>query len=363
LFNVPVIAYSGELDRQIQAAQVMEEAFIAEGRKLEHLIGPNVEHKYEPQTLKVLLERLDQIAQQGRPDLPHQVSLQTRTLRYASQAWVSVESLQRHWDDSRVDAKIIADKRLQVATRNINRIRLHPWADMIGAELEIDGQPLTIRKGAPWHGGKTTALLERQDNQWTESIREDSGLRKRPFLQGPIDDAFMGPRGFVVVRPRSATSGNQFEAWCVQEFEHFVSRWRALMRGEPIIVEDDDAVERHAQSGHVVVFGNPGSNKFLAKHRNKLPIVWTDGSWEFGGKRYESARFAPAFVFPNPANRVHYVVVNSGITFREGHDSTNSNQTPKLPDWAVIDLTQAPDSLSPGKIVDAGFFDEQWRIQ
>ncbi len=43
LFNMSVIAYSGELDKQIQAAQVMEEAFAAEGQKLPHLIGPGMD--------------------------------------------------------------------------------------------------------------------------------------------------------------------------------------------------------------------------------------------------------------------------------------------------------------------------------
>src|SRR5262249_23836968 len=43
LFNVPVFAYSGEKDKQIQAARMMEAAFEAHGRKLRHLIGPDTE--------------------------------------------------------------------------------------------------------------------------------------------------------------------------------------------------------------------------------------------------------------------------------------------------------------------------------
>jgi predicted peptidase len=43
LANVPVIAYSGELDKQRQAAEIMEQAMAAEGVKLEHLIGPGTE--------------------------------------------------------------------------------------------------------------------------------------------------------------------------------------------------------------------------------------------------------------------------------------------------------------------------------
>jgi hypothetical protein len=50
------------------------------------------------------------------------------------------------------------------------------------------------------------------------------------------------------------------------------------------------------------------------------------------------------------------------MTFREAHDSTNSQQIPKLTDWAVIDLSQPPDNRQPGRIAAAGFFDELWQI-
>ena len=39
----------------------------------------------------------------------------------------------------------------------------------------------------------------------------------------------------------------------------------------------------------------------------------------------------------------------------------NALQTPKLPDWAIVDLRTAPGPHWPGKIVDAGFFDESWK--
>jgi hypothetical protein len=34
-----------------------------------------------------------------------------------------------------------------------------------------------------------------------------------------------------------------------------------------------------------------------------------------------------------------------------------------LPDWAVVDLSTPPNSVWPGKIVDADFFDEQWKLK
>jgi hypothetical protein len=66
-------------------------------------------------------------------------------------------------------------------------------------------------------------------------------------------------------------------------------------------------------------------------------------------------------IAPNPENPSRYVVLNSGFTFREFDYLNNARQVPKLPDWAVIDTTVAPDEKAPGRIVEAGFFDEQWK--
>ena len=64
-----------------------------------------------------------------------------------------------------------------------------------------------------------------------------------------------------------------------------------------------------------------------------------------------------------PVTKHNYIVLNSGPTFREAHDRTNSLQNPKLPDWAIIDLSVPPDGWSPGKIVAADFFDENWKVR
>ncbi|MGL5096313.1 MAG: hypothetical protein ACRDD1_12030, partial [Planctomycetia bacterium] len=61
-----------------------------------------------------------------------------------------------------------------------------------------------------------------------------------------------------------------------------------------------------------------------------------------------------------PLNSKKYVVLNSGFTFREYDYLNNARQTPKLPDYAVVDVDQSPDSRSPGRIADAGFFNESW---
>src|SRR5205085_9428047 len=144
LFNTNVIAYSGELDKQREAAVVMEDAFTSEGRTLTHLIGPGVEHKYEPKTLEDLLSRLDAVVKKGREELPRSVHLQTRTLAYGVVHWVSAEGLAEHWQDSRVDAEIM-DDRIRATTKNVTALNFFPEGKSLRVRsVEIDGQSLSI---------------------------------------------------------------------------------------------------------------------------------------------------------------------------------------------------------------------------
>ena len=64
-FNLPLVAYSGEKDSQKQAADVMAEAYKAEGLELVHLIGPNTGHGYHPTAKAELNRRIDILAEEG----------------------------------------------------------------------------------------------------------------------------------------------------------------------------------------------------------------------------------------------------------------------------------------------------------
>jgi hypothetical protein len=57
------------------------------------------------------------------------------------------------------------------------------------------------------------------------------------------------------------------------------------------------------------------------------------------------------------------VVLNSGLTFRQAHDRTNSLQNPKLPDWAVLDISSPPTADAAGKVIAADFFNEAWQLR
>ena len=93
----------------------------------------------------------------------------------------------------------------------------------------------------------------------------------------------------------------------------------------------------------------------------QLPVKWDGTSLELRGQKVDAAHHAPVMIYPNPLNTAKYMVLNSGFTFREFAALNNSDQTPKLPDWALVDLRTPPGPKWPGKIAQAGFFDETWR--
>ena len=112
-----------------------------------------------------------------------------------------------------------------------------------------------------------------------------------------------------------------------------------------------------------MLWGDPSSNKVLAKIADKLPIRWDGDKVVVGADTFPAADHVPVLIYPNPLNPKKYVVLNSGFTFREYDYLNNARQMPKLPDYAVIDVRTPPSSRLPGAIAAAGFFDEQWKLQ
>ena len=62
LYHCPTVAYSGAVDQQKQAADIMARYMEREGLSLTHLVGPDTAHSYHPQTKRELEDRIDALA-------------------------------------------------------------------------------------------------------------------------------------------------------------------------------------------------------------------------------------------------------------------------------------------------------------
>jgi hypothetical protein len=81
------------------------------------------------------------------------------------------------------------------------------------------------------------------------------------------------------------------------------------------------------------------------------------------GQTFDAGRYVLVMIYPNPLNPTKYVVLNSGFTFREADYQNNARQTPKLPDYAVVDTQTPPGPRGWGQLPKAGFFGEKWEWQ
>jgi dienelactone hydrolase len=349
LFNVPTVAYSGEIDKQKQAADIMAEHLQAEGLPLQHLIGPQTAHKYHPETKVAVTTLLEQKLAAGRPAIPPEIRFTTYTLRYAESAWVRVEGLAQHWERADVRARLSDDRSTITAdTKNITALA---FPGLAPTHVILDGQRLAT-------AGTKAPVFSRRGGQWAPAV-PSSALRKRPGLTGPINDAFMD--AFLFVRPSGKPLNPEFGAWVEGELTAARHLWRDVYRGDAL-VKADRAVSDHDIADHnLILWGDPSSNSVLAKIIQRLPVTWDAKSLTFRGRTYAAAQHAPILIFPNPLNPARYVVLNSGLDFRAEGSANNALQTPKLPDWAIVDLRTPPNWRWPGKIAAAGFFDEDWK--
>ena len=364
LFHLPTVAYSGGADKQIQAARMMEEALEREGMKLAHVIGPDTGHRYHPEAKKEVEQRVDQLAAIGRQRVPEKVKMTTYTLKYPNMHWVHLDGLEKHWEKAVVIAEIQEDAVVKVQTQNVSGLTLSmeagecPLDPRTTPVVFIDGQELAVHKvqtDLSWE-----VSLEKQDGFWKKVTAGNTGvmLRKKPGLQGPIDDVFMDR--FVIVKPSGQMRRSLSDRWIRREQARLEDQWREQFRGEALAVSDLDFNVDEWKDANWVLFGSPETNALIKQLSPYLPVQWRSGNIRVGEQVFDDTRHVPVFIFPNPMNPEKYVVLNSGFTFR-GFGS-NATQVPRLPDYAIIDTRVRATTESPGGIVLTGFFDEHWQF-
>lgn len=363
-FNVPVVAYNGDMDAQKQAADIMARNMDEEGLTLARVTGEHIGHAYTPAAIVQINRMMDALAANGRTLWPRQIRFTTWTLKFNRMRWVVVDGLEKHWERARVNAAVEGDHTITASTSNVAALTFDfgTGANLLNraskVTVVIDQQQLAV-PGA-LSDGSFTAHLRKVKGKWEVGADDPAALRKRHDLQGPIDDAFMD--SFLMVRPTGDPLNATVGAWTKAEREHAARLWRTQLRGDAPMKDDTAVTDADIAANNLVLWGDPQSNKLLARIAGKLPIQWTGSAVVVGGRKFDAGTNAPVMIYPNPLNPRKYVVINSGITFREYPQSNNALQVAYLPDYAVVDLTTAPDPRWPGKIAAAGFFGENWEL-
>lgn len=353
-FNVPLVVYSGEEDTQRDAATYMEEVLAGEGFKMNHHIGPGMGHKYHPEVIKTVQAEIEAAVVKGRDPMPKKVVLQTRTLGYGKLFWVKLLSQEKAWEDTRIEAELGEKGMLRVVTKNVRAFEVRPSFAVSG--VVVDGSVF---------GPEERAFVKGGDGKWVAGAMDVLG-KKREGQSGPIEEPLK--RSFVVVLPEGDSGSPAVTTWVKGESQHFLKRWRGLMRGDVRVKKASEVTAEDMMKHTLVLWGDAKSNPLVAKvlaagSTQKLPLTWNEKELKLGGVQVNGSTHVPVMVRPNPFDPRGTIILNSGLTFREAHDKTNSLQNPKLPDWAVLDLSVPPDAEKAGRVVEAGFFGEDWTIE
>ena len=383
--NVPLISYSGEQDAQRDSAEYMMEVLAKEGIKPPHFIGPGMGHKYHPETIKEVQAWIEKAVAKGRELFPDEVHIQTKTPLYGRVKWVNLHGLDESWKDARIDAKVLDGQTLEIKTSNVCRIVLYPppQARQGGGKVKVivDGAVLNLTVGPELpqfenflspgpRVPNSLCRLIKENGQWrdfgnaTPFQHEGPKGGKPTSHPGLIDTAFM--KRFLVVLPDGKSSSAAVDAWVKAESEHFLTRWRSLMRGDVRVVKASEIKDVFAEgkTQGLILWGTPESNSCIKAVLGGLPLTWDAKKVGMKSKdSFDAATHVPVLTYPALKSAGFEVVINSGLTFREAHDKTNSLQNPKLPDWAILDITQAPNAETAGKVVAADFFDDRWQVK
>ncbi len=373
-FNLPLAGHDGDSDTQVASipperdkpsrgqlesslrvrAQLAKEGFPSEGEENNwrvkgtrdiFLISEKTGHGVSP----LVRQRLDAfLKEHGDRGLvsPDEVRFVTYTTRYHRAHWVSVDGLAKHYERADVVARRdAARQRYELTTHNITHLDLREMNSV--KHLTIDGQTVKVKPAAEIH-------LVSRNGKWQTA--EDRTLRKRHGLQGPIDDAFLEP--FLLVRPTGTPWNAAAHEQALRILARFDRVYARYYRAHPRIKDDKDVTPEDFANYHVVLFGDPGSNPWIAKVQGKLPVSWTRDFLKLGSQTYAAAGHLPALIYPNPLNAKRYLVINSGLTIDE-REYHGDYSMPKLGDLAILKVQ--PGSETP-ETAFATLLDEHWHL-
>jgi poly(3-hydroxybutyrate) depolymerase len=361
---VPVIACMGEKDVFFQAHVIMEQAMRREGLKMVNLISPGTGHVVDPVTHAEQMRRIADYATEGIDRRPAAIRFVTWTLKYNRCRWLTILGLERHYARAEFSSESRGDTLEIAEPKNITRFAIDVGQlPMKPTKIRIGALELPISKDPP---ANNAICVERHDNSWrVQDPRTSLSHRgKQPGLQGPIDDAFTSP--FLCVRGTGKPWNSRVQVYADESLKRFEAEWNHYFRGDLPVKDDTAVTDEDLRTRNLILFGDPGSNRWITKALPELPLTWNRETLRLGDRSYSSADHIPALITPNPiaGGGEHYLVLNTGHSFHDAElAKLNYLLFPRWGDWAVLKADRG-DVGSTG-VVDhveaAGFFDETWK--
>lgn len=344
--NQPMLCFHGDRDNP-KRSTVIVDAYRRLGYRHTYIELEDTGHNaWDPGYEKGQVFRFSR--RHRRPDNPREVRFVSGSYRHRSAYWVTIEQYEHHNKLARVRARR-TKRQVRLETGNVRRLTLRLGATPL--PLSVDGQSLPASSG--------TTRLRRDGDRWTLAPEDRiPPAEKRPGLSGPMDDIRYEPHVFVYgTADPEQTETNRLRA------EYDARYWWNSAEIHMPVTADTELTESDLQDKHVVLYGNPRSNRVLARMVDRLPVSFQAGALVFGGKRYVGDTVGISFIHPNPLAPDRYVVVHAGVTYR---GTALSRWLPRwVPDFLIYD--ERISVQRGGRLMDkrptlaGGYFDAVWR--
>ena len=330
LWHCPTVAYSGEIDSQKQAANIMAEAMKRHGLELVHVIGPKTKHQYHPQARlevdrRIASSRTWPRDAAGRGPL-HDLHA-ARTIAAPGSPSMPRPSLGAGAVEGHADENgniVFATENVQAFTISI-RPATHRferrckktfrcnfcrrWSTATPASRKCCRSPRSPRATAagpsPSIGRGSSGKRDRCRDRPAEAARFAGADRRCVSRAVPVraSDRQIDPPGRRDVGAARTRSGHRPLAAAVSRFA--ASGRRSQRDRGRHRLQKSDSVGRRVQQ-----FSNRPHCRQAADSRGRGPNHGLCPP-------LDAAHHVPILIYPNPLNPQRYVVLNSGFTFRE----------------------------------------------
>lgn len=119
---------------------------------------------------------------------------------------------------------------------------------------------------------------------------------------------------------------------------------------------------------NLILFGDPGSNRWIKETLPGMPVKWTREEIQLGTERHGAVDHGLQMICSNPlpGARDRYVVFNSGHTYHDSELRFSYMVFPRLGDWAITKVGKNSGDSAASRVdqtvLQSGFFNEAWTI-
>ncbi|MCK5801565.1 MAG: prolyl oligopeptidase family serine peptidase [Lentisphaeria bacterium] len=312
-------------------------------------------------------EGLSWICGYARTPFPKSVRWTTNLLKHGRAYWIRIDAKWRPDALATVNANAVDRNHVILTTENVQTVSILRSPQIFTLDLplfvQIDGERV-IFPPRDLNTAPTWSTLERSALGWND-IRQTPSLptvRKRPGLEGPINEAFLAPFVLVV-----GTCGSlDKRVFWMREARAFAKEWKRRNGAPCSFIRDTDCSETIAQNHNLILLGDGRENSVSARLEGQKSFA--DAVAPLAARiQWAGPDAGFLVVHPNPEHPDRLVVLHAangipaiyqawgrfGNWFNWGvYDSK------KYFDFAVYDNR----SSSPESMLVLGYFDTEWSM-